>query len=226
MKKYSIKESFYTVQGEGFHAGTPALFIRLSGCNMWTGLEQHRARDAARNHAECPKWCDTDFANGTMMDGVGLAQIVDGTFPKDVPLVVLTGGEPLLQVDAELIAVVRSIAPGAEIAVETNGTVVPKVPHGTRYGIDWICVSPKQHPDRLKLAHGNELKVVYPAYDPRVFAEYRKGFGHAYVSAEATTTAVGQSLISKTNLQNAAAFVMQEPGWKLTTQGHKVWGLP
>jgi len=226
VRKYSIKDTFYTVQGEGAHAGTPALFIRMSGCNMWSGLEPHRQRDAKRNGALCPLWCDTDFAHGTMMGGVDLAKRTGGTFPCDVPLVVITGGEPLLQVDREFIAVVRSIAPDAVIAVETNGTVLPKVPVGVRHGLDWICVSPKLPVDRLKLKHGNELKVVFPAYDPTAYESIRDNFEHAFVSAEATTTGVGKSLISNSNLQNAADFVMRRPGWRLSLQSHKIIGVP
>ena len=232
---YLFKESFYTLQGEGFHAGTPALFIRLGGCNMWSGREEHRERDALRNKAECPRWCDTDFTDGYKIDAEALhytltenlwedtANAVD---PKDVPLVVITGGEPLLQVDAAFIAMLRMTFPNSVLAVETNGTVMPRVPYGTHGGLDWVCVSPKQAPERLKLQQGNELKLVYPAYDPHAYEEYALGFEHKYVSAEATTTGVGESLISKTNLQNAAEFVMRNPDWKLTLQSHKIIGVP
>lgn len=225
-KKYSLKEAFYTVQGEGYHAGTPAFFIRFSGCNMWSGNVAHRVRDAKRNNAECPLWCDTDFEKGTptplssmpaMFERLGLGD--------DVPLIVLTGGEPLLQVDEPFIGMLREIAPQAEIAVETNGTVVPKVPVGTWSGIDWVCVSPKLSVDRLKLTHGHELKVVLPAYNPLAYDSIRENFEHAYVSAEATTSAVGRSIINSTNLQRAAKFVMAHPEWKLTLQSHKIIGV-
>lgn len=231
MKSYRIKETFYTLQGEGYHAGRPAYFIRFAGCNMWSGHNKDRQRDAARNEAECPKWCDTDFVNGERLElgkvAARLTEDLRGALPADeVGLIVLTGGEPLLQLDAQFVEVLRETFPVAELAVETNGTVLPKVPVGTRCGLDWVCVSPKQKVDKLVLTSGNELKVVYPAYNPMDYESIADNFQHTYVSAEATTIGLGKSLISNSNLRKAAEFVMQNRDWKLTTQSHKVWGLP
>lgn len=225
-KTYAVREVFYTVQGEGFHAGTPAVFIRFAGCNMWSGRDEHRQRDAKRNAAECPRWCDTDFAEGEELTASRItAEAMHAAFKagvpeaSDVPLIVLTGGEPLLQVDDELLRALRVGLPSALIAVETNGTVEP------RAAVDWITVSPKQAPSRLKLLEGDELKVVFPAYDPLAYSKYSEGFEFLYVSAEAATSSVGQSVIVQDNLKRAAEFVMANPAWSLTLQAHKIVGV-
>lgn len=230
---YAIKEVFYTVQGEGYHAGTPALFVRFAGCNLWSGRDEHRDRDADRNGAECPRWCDTDFVDGDKWETAegpkGLAAYIVACCPgdeADLPLVVFTGGEPLLQLDRALIAELREWFPKACFAVETNGTVEPKVPIGTRHGLDWVCVSPKLPVDRLALTSGHELKVVVPAYDPRDYEAIADGFEHRFISAEAETTSVGQSVIVADNLRRAASFVMENPAWRLTLQSHKIIGVP
>jgi 7-carboxy-7-deazaguanine synthase len=214
---YAIAETFYTLQGEGFHAGTPAQFIRFAGCNMWSGREQHRERDADRNAAACPRFCDTDFLprQRASVDAMPLDA------PVDVPLVVLTGGEPLLQVDDDLIAFLRRRFPRATIAVETNGT--RPIPCD---GIDWVCVSPKVAVGRLELRAGDELKVVVPAYAPSDYAEIVDGFTHRWVSAEAVTTGIGRSLLDGEALRRAAEWVMLNPKWRLTVQAHKMIGIP
>lgn len=221
---YRVKEIFYTVQGEGYHAGTAAVFVRFTGCNMWTGRAEHRERDAARNGAECPKWCDTDFADGDPLDLGELLQACMDTLqlPNALPLVVLTGGEPLLQVDRALVEGLRFAFPFATIAVETNGSMEPKP--GVQ--LDWICVSPKQAPERIQLVAGDEFKVVYPAYNPGDYIDIAMGFDHLFVSAEAETTEVGKSLIVKDNLSRAAQFCMENPMWRLTLQSHKIIGVP
>ncbi|MBU6426348.1 MAG: 7-carboxy-7-deazaguanine synthase, partial [Rhodospirillales bacterium] len=167
---YSVKEIFYTLQGEGRNAGRAAVFCRFAGCNLWTGREEDRAT------AVC-KFCDTDFVG---MDGTGggrfaaaadLARAVDTAWSGGVAnkLVVLTGGEPLLQVDDALVAALHEA--GFEIAVETNGTIAPPK------GIDWLCVSPKANA-ALAVDKGDELKLVYPQTDamPERFAGL--GFTH------------------------------------------------
>jgi len=152
---YAVKEIFYTLQGEGIHAGRPAVFCRFAGCNLWTGREQDRSS------AVC-KFCDTDFVGtdgtlgGKFAQSCDLAKVISSLWP--VPsfknrYVVLTGGEPLLQVDENLVKSLH--AEGFEIAIETNGTLLPPT------GIDWICVSPKQG-STLVLQKGSELKLVYP----------------------------------------------------------------
>ena len=159
---YKVKEIFYTLQGEGAQSGRPAVFCRFSGCNLWSGREEDRPR------AVC-KFCDTDFlgtngpGGGKFFSPVDLAQAVKDTFPviesKPItPLIVCTGGEPLLQMDEPLVSAFHHL--GLEVAVETNGTLLPPS------GIDWICVSPKSGAE-LKLQSGDELKLVFPQEGPR-----------------------------------------------------------
>src|SRR3954468_24119216 len=160
---YSVKEIFYTLQGEGFHAGRPAVFCRFSGCNLWTGREDDR-------HAAVCKFCDTDFV-GTGPDGGrfatadDLAACIESRWPAGVRaerFVVCTGGEPLLQLDDALVDALH--AREFEIAVETNGTQLPP------RGIDWLCVSPKANAP-LRLLNGDELKLVYPQVEPEAQPE-------------------------------------------------------
>ena len=155
---YSIKEIFYTLQGEGANAGRAAIFCRFTGCNLWSGRERDRAG------AIC-KFCDTDFVgiDGTMggqyKTAEALVDAIQGLWPADQiknKFVVLTGGEPLLQVDRNLTK--RLHKSGFEVAVETNGTI--PVPNG----IDWVCVSPKQGA-KLRVTRGNEIKIVFPQID-------------------------------------------------------------
>src|ERR1700746_1635151 len=154
---YSVKEIFYTLQGEGAHAGRPAVFCRFSGCNLWSGREIDRAS------AICD-FCDTDFVGtngiggGTFQKASDLAYAIDSHWPVNSrndsrKLVVCTGGEPLLQVDSELVTALHDLS--FEIAIETNGTKIPPE------GIDWVCVSPKVRAE-WNLRRGNELKIVYP----------------------------------------------------------------
>ena len=216
---YALTEIFYTLQGEGFHAGTPALFIRLAGCSQWSGHEEHRDRDAERNGSECPRFCDTDFIARQRVELAELLEQAKAKAPASVPLIVITGGEPLLQLDQALVAGLRASFPSAIIAIETNGA------HALEVDVDWVCVSPKVSPERLLLRHGDEIKVVVPAYSPEVYEAVSRGFTHRWVSAEAQPTGVGRSLIVAENLRRAAAWVMQNPSWRLTVQTHKVIGI-
>ena len=159
---YTVKEIFYSLQGEGHHSGRPAVFCRFSGCNLWSGREEDRAR------AQCT-FCDTDFVGvgpdgGKFADAQALARRIAGHWPAQgggTPYVVCTGGKPLLQLDALLIDALH--AQGFEVAVETNGTLpAPR-------GLDWICVSPKGKA-RLAQTWGHELKLVYPQADGSVCA--------------------------------------------------------
>lgn len=224
-KNYSVKEVFATLQGEGFHAGTPAVFVRFAGCNMWSGHDEHRERDAARHGAECPLWCDTDFRFGAPMSSTLIAADVlaaaKGAWIDRLPLIVLSGGEPLLQVTDELVDELRGVAPHATIAVETNGTVLPKTSK-----LDWICVSPKVAVSKLKLVRGNELKVVYPAYDPAAYSSIADNFTHCFVQPEASTERVGVSLLENDNMRRAVKWVMVNPGWRLSVQTHKILHIP
>jgi len=209
---YSIKEIFYTLQGEGTHAGRPAVFCRFSGCNLWSGREEDRST------AIC-QFCDTDFvgANG---EGGGkfktsdeVAQAINRLWPASYApskYVVFTGGEPLLQLDLALIASMHAV--GFEIAIETNGTIA--VPPG----VDWICVSPKMGSE-LKVIKGNELKVVIPQ-QAQVLADYEKlDFEHFLLQPMDGPEAAR-------NTRLAIEQVKNNPKWKLSIQTHKLLQIP
>ncbi|RKR04088.1 7-carboxy-7-deazaguanine synthase [Maricaulis maris] len=207
---YSVKERFLTVQGEGGQAGRPAVFLRFAGCNLWSGREQDR-------HKAVCNFCDTDFVG---MDGPGggrfktaeaLVEAVAELWPGGgVPLVVCTGGEPLLQLDTPLIDALH--ARGFEIAVETNGTV--KAPDG----IDWITVSPKGKAPVVQTS-GHELKLVYPQpeLDPATFEAWDfKRFSLQPMD--------GPQMME--NAQAAFDYCLAHPKWSLSLQTHKWIGAP
>ena len=204
---YAVKEIFLTLQGEGAQAGRRAVFLRFSGCNLWTGREQDRA------DAQCT-FCDTDFVGmdgvngGRFADADALAdRVVDLWSGGDSRLVVITGGEPLLQLDAALIDALH--ARGFEIAVESNGTL-PAPP-----GIDWLCISPKAGTDVVQ-RRGDELKLVWPqeGIDPAALESW--DFGHFLV----------QPMDGPDGSTEAAiALAMARPRWRLSLQAHKVVGL-
>lgn len=207
---YTVKEIFYTLQGEGVHAGRPAVFCRFSGCNLWTG------READRGSATCT-FCDTDFVGvgpdgGRFATPEALAEAVADRWPAGAggrPYVVCTGGEPLLQLDAA--AVDAFHRRGFEVAVETNGTqAVPA-------GIDWVCVSPKADAP-LAVTGGDELKLVYPQElaPPERFAGM--GFRHFLLQPMD-----GPALAA--NTAAAVAYCLAHPGWRLSLQTHKVTGV-
>ena len=207
---YIVKEIFYTLQGEGVHAGRPAVFCRFSGCNLWTG------READRGSATCT-FCDTDFVGvgpdgGRFATPEALAEAVADRWPAGAggrPYVVCTGGEPLLQLDAA--AVDAFHRRGFEVAVETNGT--QPVPAG----IDWVCVSPKADAP-LAVTGGDELKLVYPQElaPPDRFAGM--AFRHFLLQPMD-----GPSLAA--NTAAAVAYCLAHPGWRLSVQTHKVTGV-
>ena len=208
---YTIKEIYFTLQGEGFYTGRPAVFIRFSGCNLWSGLEKDR------KNAIC-NWCDTDFvgingSNGGKYSALEIKEIIADLWPKNQPskpYVVCTGGEPLLQIDENLIQVIKNA--GFEIGLETNGTIVPPD------GIDWICVSPKANAN-LILKNGNELKVVYPqcGMNPRIHEKLK--FDHFYIQPM-------DGIDQKDNIKRSEKFVLKHPKWKLSLQTHKILGIP
>lgn len=211
---YSVKEIFYTLQGEGFHAGRPALFCRFAGCNLWSGLEQDR-------HKAVCNFCDTDFVGvdgvngGKFRTAAALADRITQLWLEGVQqdinrFVVFTGGEPLLQLDAPLIDAMHQHS--FEIAVETNGTK-PAPP-----GIDWLCVSPKADSELLQ-THGNELKLVYP--QPLAMPERFAGLDFQYFYLQALDGAEQAQ-----NTQAAIQYCMQHPQWKLSVQTHKLLGIP
>jgi 7-carboxy-7-deazaguanine synthase len=232
---YTVKEIFYTLQGEGAHAGRPAVFCRFAGCNLWSGREADRAAAACT-------FCDTDFV-GTDGPGGGkfatpddLAAAVarhwprhaplpspregpdphggarshDGPDPRATPYVVCTGGEPLLQLDAALVDALH--ARGFEVAVETNGTR-PAPP-----GIDWVCVSPKANVP-LALTAGHELKLVFPQPDapPERFAglDFRRFYLQPMDGPD-----------RERNTQLALRYCLAHPQWRLSLQTHKLLGIP
>jgi 7-carboxy-7-deazaguanine synthase len=227
MKTYGIKELFYTLQGEGFHAGTPALFVRFTGCNLWAGTDETRERDAGRHAASCPRWCDTDFVGGEKMTLPALIERARAEAPRHAPLIVFTGGEPMLQLSADLLSRFAVVFPKAKLAVETNGTV--PIEGAIKSALHWVCVSPKLPPDRIKVRVGNEIKVVWPDYSPEDYDELSWGFMHRFVSAQADVHSVGVSTLpvakgakSTHRLQEAAELVQQLDGWRLTVQTHKL----
>jgi 7-carboxy-7-deazaguanine synthase len=210
---YAVKEIFYTLQGEGANAGRPAVFCRFAGCNLWTGREADRAT------AVC-NFCDTDFVGTEGPDGGKFASaaalalaVVErwpaASPPRARPLVVCTGGEPLLQLDASLIDALH--ARGFEVAIETNGTRVPPA------GIDWVCVSPKADAPMV-VSRGDELKLVYPQEraSPERFAALE--FTHFFLQPMD-----GADLARNTQL--AIAYCLAHPQWRLSVQTHKVVGI-
>lgn len=207
---YSVKEVFYTVQGEGAKVGAPAVFCRFSGCNLWSGLEEDRAG------ATC-NFCDTDFVGtdgpggGVYLDAEKLAAAVDAAWEGGVAhrLVVLTGGEPLLQVDDVLLAALQ--ARGFAVAVETNGT------RGVPAGVDWICVSPKAGTD-LAQNSGDEIKVVYPQQGLDLNALSQLDFRHFFLQPMD-----GPNVTN--NLAQVTDYCLKNPRWRISVQMHKLIGV-
>jgi 7-carboxy-7-deazaguanine synthase len=204
---YVVKELFLTVQGEGANIGRVAVFIRFAGCNLWSGREEDRAK------AVC-QFCDTDFVGGQRFASAdSLADAALTTWQavaSDNRMVVLTGGEPLLQVDTALIAALKRH--GFTIAVETNGTQPIPAP------IDWVCVSPKADAP-LVLVHADELKLVYPQSRaaPERFVDFPAS--HHWLSPM-------DGPDRRANTEAAAAYCLAHPRWRLAIQAHKSWGLP
>lgn len=226
-----VKEVFKTLQGEGRWAGTPAVFVRFAGCNLWSGREETRSRDAGRNNARCPLFCDTDFVGGQMLEVEELASQIT-LLAAGAPLVVFTGGEPLLHLNRhpELLEVLRAgFRSPVKLALETNGTILPhpelqpRLGTATR-GLDWICVSPKVPLEQLELTWGDELKVVYPAYDPLAYQSLEYQFQELLVSPE-FPPAPG-SLVAREVLRKAVNFCLDHPKWRLSLQQHKYLDIP
>jgi len=204
---YAVKEIFLTLQGEGCHAGRVAVFCRFAGCNLWSGREQDRGAAICR-------FCDTDFVGadaGNFTAAAALAQAISDLWPGGgQKFVVFTGGEPLLQLDAPLIEAMH--AAGFEIAVETNGTIVP-----APAGIDWLCVSPKAG-SHWVLKQGDELKLVIPQpgfdLDELARLPFRRFSLQAMDGAEIVQ-----------NLAAAVALCLRHPAWRLSVQTHKTLGI-
>ena len=209
---YSVKEIFYTLQGEGANVGRPAVFCRFAGCNLWSGREE----DRENGPGTCSHWCDTDFlgtdgtSGGRFATSKELAETIAAKWPRGSmrPFVVCTGGEPLLQMDDCLISELHRF--GFEIAIETNGTKRPPP------GVDWICVSPKAGAD-LVLRKGNELKLVVPQrLDPKELESL--DFDYFFL----------QPMDGPDKEQNtcyAVHYCLRHPRWRLSVQTHKFLGI-
>ena len=216
MTVYAVKEVFATLQGEGFHTGRAAVFVRFSGCNLWSGREADRERGAGG----CARWCDTDFV-GTDGEGGGRFATADALAdhalavwcaerPRERMFVVCTGGEPLLQLDEALLDALH--ARGFEVAIETNGTrPVPR-------GVDWVCVSPKAGGE-LVVTRGDELKLVYPqeGAEPERFESL--AFDHLFLQPR-------DGLARKAHTEAAVRYCRTHPRWRVSLQTHKLLGIP
>lgn len=209
---YSVKERYFTLQGEGAQTGRAAVFLRFAGCNLWSGREEHRASAVCR-------FCDTDFVGtdgeggGKFADAASLAEAVAATWAgrRGVPYVVCTGGEPLLQLDTALIAALHDR--GFEIGVETNGTIAAPA------GIDWLCVSPKADAPLVQRS-GDELKLVYPQAEPQAQPERFAGlsFRHFFLQPCDDDDRAA-------NTRAAIDYCLAEPQWRLSLQTHKFTGI-
>ena len=206
---YSVKEIYYTIQGEGFHSGRPAVFCRFSGCNLWSGREEDRSK------AIC-QFCDTNFwgtdgENGGKYNLDALVSKIKSLFPSNQqnPFVVCTGGEPALQVDQQLVEGLQKA--GFEVAIETNGT------HPIPTSLDWVCVSPKANTDII-VDSGDEIKIIIPqaGIDPKNFETFN--FKHFFVQAM-------ESDQWDDNIRYSIDYVMQNPKWRLSVQTHKYIGI-
>jgi 7-carboxy-7-deazaguanine synthase len=207
---YAVKEIFYTLQGEGAHAGRPAVFCRFAGCNLWSGREEDR-------HKAICRFCDTDFVGmdgtggGRFSDAGALADAIAEAWPGGgTPFVVCTGGEPLLQLDDALVAALHERS--FEIAVETNGTVAP-----APAGIDWVCVSPKAGAP-LALLEGDELKLVFPQPEIDLDTLERLRFTRFSLQPMDGPEAM-------VNTRRAVEVCLQRPRWQLSLQTHKLLGI-
>lgn len=209
MTKYKIKEIYYTLQGEGAHTGRPAVFLRFTGCNLWSGREEDRSE------AIC-QFCDTAFVgmdglNGGKYSAEQLATLVDSLWPSGAAnkYVVCTGGEPLLQLDEPLIEALHQKQ--FEVAVETNGTIALPA------GLDWVCMSPKANTE-IVVQSGNEIKVVVrqAGLAPKDFEQLK--FDHFFLQPMD-----GPNLPEET--QWASQYCLDHPKWKLSVQTHKILGI-
>ena len=210
---YAVKEMFLTLQGEGVNAGRRAVFIRFAGCNLWSGRDQDRATAVCR-------FCDTDFVGtdgeggGRFADAAALAEVAAGFWGegREERFCVLTGGEPMLQVDDALVDALH--AAGFTIAIESNGTLA------VHPGIDWVCISPKAGSEVVQRS-GDELKLVWPQPGTDVDALEAWDFAHLLAQPLDTGSAEGNAASEA----EAIALVMARPRWRLTLQAHKRLGL-
>jgi 7-carboxy-7-deazaguanine synthase (Cx14CxxC type) len=211
---YSIKEIFFTLQGEGANTGRPAVFCRFTGCNLWSGHEKDRAS------AIC-QFCDTDFVGtngaggGQFLSAIDVAHAVVAKWPvqgspRIRPLVVCTGGEPLLQLNDELVFAFHQA--GFEVAIETNGTRLPPP------GVDWVCVSPKAGAD-LILRSGQELKLIFPQREAEPELYENLDFKYFFLQPM-------DGPLREENTRLALRYCLEHPQWRLSLQTHKLLGIP
>jgi 7-carboxy-7-deazaguanine synthase len=211
---YAVKEIFYSLQGEGANTGRPAVFCRFAGCNLWSGREEDRTTATCR-------FCDTDFVGadgsggGRFASAWALAQAVASMWPtqptpRSRPFVICTGGEPLLQLDENLLAALHDF--GFEVAIETNGTRLPPP------GIDWVCVSPKARAD-LVLRCGDELKLIFPQAGAEPGRFEHLDFRHFFLQPL-------DDPARARNTQLAVRYCLEHPQWRLSLQTHKLLGIP
>lgn len=207
---YAVKECYFTLQGEGAQAGRAAVFLRFAGCNLWSGLERDRAAAVCR-------FCDTDFVGvdgpggGKFADARALAAHVAALWPGGgAPLVVATGGEPLLQLDDALVEALH--AHSMSVAIETNGTIAAPA------GVDWVCVSPKAGATLVQRS-GNELKLVYPQEGARPAAFEALDFEHFFLQPM-------DGAHREENTRAATAYCLAHPRWRLSLQTHKLIDIP
>lgn len=228
-RTYRVKNIWKTLQGEGLFAGRPAVFVRLVGCNMWSGYEASRQRDAARTGAKCPLWCDTDFTKEGSNDYTAgeLAKQIKAV-GGEIEFVVITGGEPLMQIDAALIKLLH--AQELFVAIETNGTMSLKEAcwdeaTNTLEAPDWIVCSPKLSQEELKLEFFDELKLVVPDYLPQKFSQFVQ---------RQRSNKIGDHLLpllwvqpeDGTRLNEARRLAidlaLSNPQWRVSVQTHKI----
>lgn len=211
---YAVKEIHYTLQGEGIHAGRPAVFLRFSGCNLWSGREE----DRPSGPGSCARWCDTDFVGtngprgGRFDSAQDLAQAAAQAWPNGagVRFIVCTGGEPLLQLDTELIQALHR--EGFQVAIESNGTrPVPE-------GVDWVCISPKAGTP-LVTQQGNELKLVFPQADLPPEAVANLPFQHFLLQPL-------DGPDHDAHVRAVVAYCLAHPQWRLSLQTHKLLRIP
>lgn len=229
---YRVKSVFRTVQGEGLWMGRPAVFVRLVGCNMWSGYEADREREAERTGADCPLWCDTDFTKegSTTYKTQELAEVMAKT-GGDIQFCVLTGGEPFLQADARLIDALHAL--GFQVAVETNGTVSLadafwSDAQETVVPPDWIVCSPKLPEAELELEYFDELKLVVPDYRPSEYAQFVDQARPHEIEGESVPLLwlqpeAGPRLEEAKKI--AVDLALDHPRWRVGIQAHKVWGV-
>ena len=224
-KRYRVRALWQTLQGEGFWAGRPAVFVRLVACNMWSGYDADRARDAERTGAGCPLWCDTAFTKegSVRLTAEDLADTVL-RIGAGVRFCVLTGGEPFLQADAPLVRALH--ARGIEVAVETNGTVALATAFGDPAGWpDWIVCSPKLPLARLSIETCDELKLVVPDYRPEAYSPLAERVRERSLAGRLLWLQPEDGPRFEEAARLAVDLALSDPRWRVSVQGHKALGV-